>query len=366
MRKTLYDFCIETHSGLLAEWDAEKNAPLTPRDVSYGSKRRAWWRCEKVHSWEAVISSRTRGSRCPVCAGMTAEAGVNDLATLYPQLMDEWAWEKNTGLRPETLLPNSHKKAWWRCENGHEWCSDIKVRTRGSGCPYCADRAIAPEHNSLAAAFPRLAAEWASELNGALTPRDVAPGSRRKVWWRCERGHTWLAEICSRTRGSGCPYCAGKRISPGENDLASVNPRLAAEWDSERNGALTPREVTEYSNRRVWWRCPLGHEYQAGVSARSKGSGCPYCAGRRVLPGFNDLASQEPKVAAEWAQDLNGGLTPEMVTTGSHRRVWWRCPEGHVWRAVIYSRARGDRCGCPVCAGKVRRRAAEYPVYYAP
>ena len=54
-----------------------------------------------------------------------------------------------------------------------------------------------------------------------------------------------------------------------------------------------------------------------------------------MLPGFNDLASQEPKVAAEWAQDLNGGLTPEMVTTGSHRRVWWRCPEGHVWRAVI-------------------------------
>ena len=182
MRKTLYDFCIETQSGLLAEWDAEKNAPLTPHGVSYGSKRRAWWRCEKGHSWEAVISSRTRGSRCPVCAGRTAEPGVNDLATLYPRLMDEWVWEKNTGLRPETLLPNSHKKAWWRCE----------------------------------------------------------------------RDHVWLAEICSRARGSGCPYCAGKRISPGENDLESVNPRLAAEWNRERNGALTPREVTEYSNRRVW------------------------------------------------------------------------------------------------------------------
>lgn len=296
MRKSLYDHCLETESGLLTEWDADKNAPLTPQDISYGSKRKAWWRCERGHSWEASISSRTRGSHCPVCAGKIAEAGVNDLATLYPQLMEEWVWEKNGGLRPETILPSSHKRAWWRCAEGHEWCSHIIVRTRGCGCPYCAKRAIAPEDNSLAAAFPQLAAEWAQGLNGALTPSDVAPGSRRKAWWRCGKDHVWLAEISSRTRGCGCPYCAGKRINPGENDLASVNPRLAAEWNSERNGALTPQDVTEYSNR----------------------------------------------------------------------RVWWRCSEGHVWRAVIYSRALGDRCGCPVCAGKVKQRTQKYPAYCAP
>ena len=77
------------------------------------------------------------------------------------------------------------------------------------------------------------------------------------------------------------------------------------------------------------------------------------------MPGFNDLASQQPKVAAEWAQDLNGALTPEMVTTGSHKKVWWRCSEGHVWRSVIFTRARGTFCSCPVCAGKVRAGGPE-------
>ena len=162
--------------------------------------------------------------------------------------------------------------------------------------------------------------------------------------------------MSSRAGGAGCPYCAGKLVVPGENDLASANPRLAAEWNGERNGSLTPEQVTPYSNRRVWWRCPAGHEYQAAVSARaSSGSGCPYCAGRKVLPGFNDLATVEPRIAAEWARELNGALTPEQVTAGSHKKVWWRCAEGHVWRAIVYSRAGKAKTGCPVCAGRVKQ-----------
>lgn len=81
--------------------------------------------------------------------------------------------------------------------------------------------------------------------------------------------------------------------------------------------------------------------------------GCPYCAGRKVLPGFNDLASKSPDVAAQWNPALNGGLTPEMVTVSSHRRVWWQCPQGHVWKALVYSRTGEQKCGCPVCGGSL-------------
>ena len=84
------------------------------------------------------------------------------------------------------------------------------------------------------------------------------------------------------------------------------------------------------------------------------GSGCPYCAGKKVLKGFNDLATLEPKVAESWHPTLNGRLTPETVTVGSRRKVWWQCPEGHVWKAVVYSRAGRQRAGCPVCAGRVK------------
>ena len=123
---------------------------------------------------------------------------------------------------------------------------------------------------------------------------------------------------------------------------------------SGQNGALRPENVSPNSNRKVWWLCPLGHAWKATVTSRSReGAGCPFCAGRKVWPGFNDLETVEPKVAAQWHPTLNGQLTPRMVTAGSRRKVWWQCPEGHVWKAVVYSRAGKRKCGCPVCAGRI-------------
>ena len=52
-----------------------------------------------------------------------------------------------------------------------------------------------------------------------------------------------------------------------------------------------------------------------------RGNGCPYCANRKVLVGFNDLATVQPLVAKEWHESLNGALTPEMVTAGSHKKA---------------------------------------------
>ena len=88
---------------------------------------------------------------------------------------------------------------------------------------------------------------------------------------------------------------------------------------------------------------------------RENGSRCPYCTGKQVLPGFNDLATLKPKVAKEWYQPLNGGLKPEDVTLGSNKKVWWQCGEGHVWQAFVYARGRKNGTGCPVCAGVAKQ-----------
>lgn len=85
------------------------------------------------------------------------------------------------------------------------------------------------------------------------------------------------------------------------------------------------------------------------------GSGCPYCAGRKALRGFNDLATVDPKTAAQWHPTLNGSLTPEMVTAGSRKKVWWQCSEGYVWKAAVYSRTGSRKSGCPVCAGRAKQ-----------
>ncbi len=208
--------------------------------------------------------------------------------------------------------------------------------------------------NDLRTTHPALAAQWHPTKNGGLVPEEFVAGTHRKVWWLCDKGHEWQASISSRSRGIGCPVCAGKLVVAGENDLSSFYPQIAAEWDAEKNGRLTPQMLTPYSNRRVWWRCGLGHEYIAAVAARTMhGSGCPYCAGFKALAGFNDLATLDPDVAAQWHTELNEKLTPEMVTLGSRKKVWWQCSQGHVWAAVIHSRTGPNHCGCPVCAGKV-------------
>lgn len=272
-------------------------------------------------------------------------------------LLQEWDREKNMPLTPDSVHKGSHRKVWWNCNAGHAWQAEVRSRTGGSRCPYCTKRVLWVGDNDLAAANPVLAAQWDKEKNGQLTPTDVLAGSERCVWWKCDKGHSWRASILRRSRGAGCPVCLGKSVVPGENDLAARFPSLAAEWNTERNGSLKPNQVTSFSNRRVWWRCALGHAWQAVIASRVvENSGCPYCTGRRVLAGFNDLATLHPKIAAQWDSTLNGSLTAEMVTPGSHKRVWWKCSEGHVWKTAIYSRTGKQKCGCPVCAGKATRQ----------
>ena len=102
-----------------------------------------------------------------------------------------------------------------------------------------------------------------------------------------------------------------------------------------------------HSNKSVWWRCIKGHEWKTSISQRVNGTGCPYCANKKVLSGYNDLVTTNPKLAEEWCYGRNGDLTPQMVSAGSHKRVWWKCENGHVWQSLIYSRAVGT--GCPYC-----------------
>ena len=156
-------------------------------------------------------------------------------------------------------------------------------------------------------------------------------------------------------------------ISGGESllkTLADYCLRTGAEelleqWDATRNLPLTPAKLSHGSHRKVWWICEKGHEWQAQIKSRVAGCGCPVCAGREIHPHENDLASQYPLLAAQWHPVLNGNLGPDMVTPGSRRKVWWECPLGHVWKAVVYSRTGTNKCGCPICSGRVSRKRLE-------
>lgn len=205
---------------------------------------------------------------------------------------------------------------------------------------------LSEKERSLAVVNPKLALEWHPTKNGSLLPEYVTASANKKVWWKCENGHEWPASINSRNKGAGCSYCAGQRVIVGYNDLATVNPKLSAQWHPTKNGILKPQDVMANSNISVWWQCESGHEWKTVISHRSRGDSCPYCSGRKVLAGYNDLATLNPKLASEWHPTKNK-FSPQDVTCGSSKKVWWQCKNGHEWQAIISSRNNGR--GCKQC-----------------
>lgn len=135
---------------------------------------------------------------------------------------------------------------------------------------------VIPAGESLGDVYPLISKQWVSEMNNK-TPLDYRPHSGKKVWWRCEHGHVWEAQIFKRTKlGRGCHYCTGRKVNY-QNCLASKRPDVAVEWDAVRNGSNTPYEVTFCSAKKAWWICSEGHQWESKISNRVNGSGCPVC-----------------------------------------------------------------------------------------
>jgi hypothetical protein len=135
----------------------------------------------------------------------------------------------------------------------------------------------ASESYNLLTLRPDLARDWHPTKNGTLGPKDVTPGSRRKVWWLCERGHWWLAAVSDRSRGMKCTYCRDLQ-KQGEQCMIDVKPELLKEWHPSRNSDIKAREVACSYGDKVWWLCKNGHEWQATIRSRLAGKSCPFCS----------------------------------------------------------------------------------------
>ncbi|MFH1146744.1 MAG: zinc-ribbon domain-containing protein [Pseudomonadota bacterium] len=199
-----------------------------------------------------------------------------------------------------------------------------------------------------------LVKSWHPQKNGGLAPLGLSPMSNKKVWWICAKGHEWQAAINNRAgrNKTGCPYCAGKRTTK-DNNLAVLFPDLLSEWHFDKNESMKPEQALPYSHKKVWWRCSKGHEWRTGIAYRTKQkSGCPYCSGRSVGTD-NSLAALYPELVKEWHPEKNAGLTPKDATSGTDRKVWWLCSEGHSWEAAICHRTHSTKAtGCPYCSGR--------------
>lgn len=486
-----------TNPELAAEWHPTKNDRLHPCDVTAGSNRVIWWKCSNGHEWKSRVADRMKGKGCPYCKNRKLFSGFNDLQTKYPELAKEWHPYKNGDLTPDKVIAGSNRVVWWMCNRGHEFQASLSNRTKpnGTGCPYCANRAVWKGYNDLLTLRPDIAKEWHPIKNGTITPADVTIGSHTKYWWRCPFGHEYQAapesRVSNHSKGTGCPICAsemqtsfpeqclyyylkrcfpkaknryqldGKEIdifipeknigieydgfryhteknrnreiekdayfadrniriirvkeyrnkhsiiskdiiwvderksqfeelsivlnklfenldidysvdkntiakdsatilgqynlSVKEKSFAGLFPQLLTEWDYLKNGMLNPYSISVKSGKRVWWICEKGHEYIASIDSRvgreGDGTGCPYCAGQKVLSGYNDLQTRFPAIATEWDYELNGHIKPDSCMPYSAKKVWWKCRNGHSYQSSIASRTKMGS-GCPYCAGK--------------
>jgi len=274
------------------------------------------------------------------------------LGDLFPDLAVQWHPTKNYLLTAFDVTPSSGKKVWWLGECGHEWDAPPTSRTlKNSGCPICANKRVVAGINDLAIHHPEIATEWHPTKNGNLKPTMITSGSAKRVWWLAQCGHEWQVAVSDRVLYStGCPYCHGNsRVLVGINDLASINPGLAREWHPTKNESLKPTDVKPFSGKKVWWLGECGHEWQSTVAHRSGGRQCPFCTGKKILLGFNDLCSSDPEIAAQWHPTKNNHLSPQMVSRGSSRKVWW-LDHAHEWKATINSRTISGQ-GCAICTG---------------
>ena len=544
---------------LMADWDSEKNLAfgIEAHLLTQGSSKKAWWICERGHSYESKIKNRARGYGCPYCAGKMVLKGYNDLETLFPQVALEWDYQRNGELTPANITFGSNKRVWWKCEKcGGEYESCINNRTRkGTGCPYCAGQKVLVGYNDLQTKFPELVNEW-SEKN-SIKPTEVTAYSNEKVYWTCAFGHDdYLMSVKQRSNRHGCPVCAqqsqtsfpeqaiyfylkqvfndtvnryifngseidifipSKKIGieyngyfyhqkkvekdiykkdflssfgitvlivkeyrnieeknqadfyiherttfndltdlindilnsmdvgnlvdvncsrdaiaiknqyvrlRKENSVSALRPELVKYWDYEKNGSVTPEmvslgtgqqfywkcricnrsylnwpsriaegsvcskhrnllktegndlatkhpEILKYwdyeknkvkpseiyggGERVVYWKCEKGHSYTKSILKHIKGSGCPVCAGKEVLAGFNDLLSKKPELAKEWDYELNDCTPSEIYYNNQSKKIHWICSVcGYKWQYKI-----NNRNNCPEC----NRRKKQINVY---
>lgn len=216
------------------------------------------------------------------------------------------------------------------------------------GCPYCAGKKVMPGVNDFATLYPEAASEWDYSKNSVL-PSEVFPKANKKYYFVCSKGHSYLQSLnCKTSNNGGCPYCSGQALLKGYNDLQTIHPEIAKEWDFSRN-VNGPSDYRYGSGYKAWWLCDkCGLSYQSPINVHIRGHKCPYCSGQKVATGKNDLQTLYPEIAREYS-DKNS-VPVSQISAHTHHKAIWNCPFcGNEYTASINHRT-SSGTECPICA----------------
>ena len=187
-------------------------------------------------------------------------------------------WDPQNDKKPSEVHPGSKYRAKFICQLDmfgrkclHRWdarvasrCRLQKGRKKTAGCPAHAGKEVNnyDQRNALSKTHPQVAAELLDEKNPEHMRGDtVTAGCNEKLWWRCCKcDYEFEAQVSSRTQGPKgrreCEVCRNRVVHPdGRNSLSKTHPYVAEDWDQERNGDVTPDDVTAGSAKPYYWHC---------------------------------------------------------------------------------------------------------------
>lgn len=356
MITNLDDLCPPSYR---EQWDDNANPGVNPRRIS-NSHVVLHLKCEKHYVdflWKREARFFIKNNACPACVLASKNnvvPGENDLVTTHWEIVEaKWDWARNQ-FPPDCFTANSKSKTYWI---GIENSSQVKSRIfpRKKIADPTEEIVIfreKPQVVLFAEEYPDLVSMLSE--NNALPLETLSKSSLAKVIINCSEGntHTWETTIKNLVKRQGrCIYCnpsGYKKVLTGFNDLATTHPQQAAE-----SVDTDPSQVGAWSYQKVIWRCALGHQWTSSVNQRViQNSNCPYCAGQKVLAGFNDLATTVPQVLQQWSAENT--FLPTEITAGSESMVFIECfnNKNHIWKTPAYNlkkRFVGKTLPCPQC-----------------
>ena len=415
-----------TNPEIAKEWDYTKNK-INPDEVMAGSnKEKYWFICPKGHSYDSTPLDRKKGNGCPQCAKEKHTSfpeksiyyylkkyladveenyhnsflGRQEIDIFIPKLRvgieyDGVAWHKNykRDLKKDNVCSKNGIKLIRVRENGcnkyesdsvkifvepykmlelnnaiveifnyldehYNIHKDIDIDVEKDRIKILEIMNLYEKENSLANYCPEIKKYWDKEKNGIIIPEQISHSSEKTIFLKCPKcKNEWPMLAKDFKLRPRCPYCYGRKVKTGYNDLFSTNPELIPLWS--KNNTLNPRKLSKGCNFPALWYCPTCNgEYDMKINDKVRNEyGCPFCSGHRVLKGYNDLESSYPELLSDWDYEKNK-IKPDEITKGSNETAFWKCHVcSHEWPAKISNRTLLNR-GCPKC-GKMKQAASQ-------
>ncbi|MCX6788651.1 MAG: hypothetical protein NTZ36_02080 [Candidatus Jorgensenbacteria bacterium] len=222
--------------------------------------------------------------------------------------------EKRGGRCLSKYYINSSTKLEWQCKKGHKWLAILNVIKKGHWCPQCSEVASLTIEEIKKIANKR----------GGECLSDTYINGRKRLAFKCMKGHVWEATPVMIKFKTWCPDCGGtKRLEI--NQLQEIS--------ALRGGFCLSKKYIN-GRQKINWKCAQGHTWTATAPKIKFGRWCPHCMHRseNILNEMRHIAqNKEGKLISTNYQNLMFELI-------------WQCSKKHEWKMTPMSARRGNWC----------------------